>query len=256
MIRRVLFACALLLSLAWPAQAQIVCEDANFDATGAQNDASAPHEYTVVIPTNIAVGDLLVLGIAERDGGAGGVPTSIVGSASGSWTVGSPISTSSGTGGDTRYYYKVSSASGADTITVTYSSAVTSRLAAGRCTVTGNAPEIDQSDASPATGSSANPLTDSLTPTANGIALAFIALGGDQDITALQTGETDVTNEAQAVHFVVQDASNGVSVAIGALTLDGSRDWAAHFATFKQAAGGGGGGAPKTLMTLGAGGGS
>lgn len=233
--KRVLLIVALILCPSF-AQAQIVCTaDTDFDATGAQSTATP----TVTIPTNIASGDILVLLTSERDGGS--TITDISGSVSGTWTItaagatGGLISSSTGTGGDSRYYWHLSSAAGADTITVTYSGSVTSRIAAGRCAVTGTAPVMDAFDATPKTGTGTTPDSDAITPNeGDGFAIGALALSGDQDITDPGSGQTDLTNEAQAVHMLRKNATNGVAVNFTTVTIDGSRDWAFHVAAFTQ----------------------
>ena len=74
-------------------------------------------------------------------------------------------------------------------------------------------------------------------PTANGLAIGFLGLSGDQDITAVGASETDVTNEAMRNHIITQAATSGVAVSLEA-TLDGNRSSNFHIAVFREGAGG------------------
>lgn len=238
-MRRLLLTLACVLLWASVAQAQITCTaDTNFDATGAS--ASATHAIT--IPGTVSAGDLMVLLTLERDGGS--TISSINGTVSGDWPLtatatGGIISSSTGTGGDSRYYWLLSPAGGSDVITVTYSASVTARLAGGWCGVSGTAPVLDEFDATPKTGSSTTPDSDSITPNeGNGITLGGLALGGDQGISDPGSGQTNLTNEALAGHLLSKEATSGVAVNFTTVTLDGSRDWAFHVAAFTQPAAG------------------
>jgi hypothetical protein len=203
---------------------------------------------TVTIPGTTPSGALLYFGAMERDGGVtlGGTPVSDNINGTTGWT---EISEATGDG-QSWFFYRQNSGTGSITVSIDFGSAKTARLVAGFCTGASTTAALNTFDATPAANASGTAhASDNVTPSANGIALGFLGLSGDQAVTAVGTSETEVTNEDFAAHIISQAASNGVAVGLSA-TLDGNRASNFHIAVFAEAGGGGGGGPPPQNLML------
>jgi hypothetical protein len=183
----------------------------------------------------LSAGDLVLVSVASRDTFGASTITTCTGTVNATYTMAGTQGYNAGAGNSAIFYF-ANSASGTETVTVSFSGSVRAEVNISRWTGAATASVLDQSNnGSNGSVTAGNPHTfGSITTTGTGVIACAMAFGAGSG-TETQTGFTELTPAATRGYFSYQLA--GVTTTDGSLTSSVTSSSAGSIANFLEAGG-------------------